>query len=186
MKAIIGTANPGKIEGAKQALEAYFDSVEIEGYKASSGVGDQPVSEETKEGARNRALNAKEYAEENGIEADLFMGIESGIIELYGTWFIANAAVVIDKDGYESTGYGPSFPVPSQYVEDIIKTDFGQVVSKIFHQQDLGKSVGGIDSITHHSISRIDITRDAFIMALTQHANDYWNDKAYQKTRKDS
>ena len=55
MKAIIGTSNPGKIQGAKEALEKYYDNVEIEGYKASSNVGDQPVSEETLEGARNTA-----------------------------------------------------------------------------------------------------------------------------------
>ena len=183
MKAMIGTMNPGKIQGAKDALEAFFQNVEVEGYKASSEVGDQPVSEETLEGARNRALNTMKYAKQNGIDADLFLGVESGIIELYGSWFIANAAVVIDKDGYESVGYGPIFPVPIQYVEEIISTDFGHVVEKIFNKSDLGKSVGGVDGLTNHSISRIDITRDAFIMALTQHANDYWNEK--QKIKKD-
>ena len=177
MKAIIGTANPGKIEGAKKALEAYFEDVEIEGYKASSDVSEQPVSEETLQGARNRVLNTMKYAEENNIDADLFMGIESGIINLYDKWFIANAAVVIDKNGYESIGYGPIFPVPDKYAEDIIKTDFGKVMTSIFNKADLGKSVGGVDSLTNHSISRIDITKEAFIMALTEHYNDYWNDK---------
>ena len=183
MKALIGTANPGKIEGAKQALEAYFDNVEISGYKASSNVGDQPVNEETLEGARNRAKNTMEYAKANNIDADLYMGVESGIINLYDTWFIANAAVVIDKDGYESIGYGPIFPVPKKYVKDIIETDFGHVVEKIFNQSDLGKSVGGINGLTNHSISRIDITRESFIMALTEHTNDYWNDKLKQKQK---
>lgn len=186
MKAMIGTANPGKIQGAKEALEAYFDHVEIEGYKASSEVGNQPVSEETLEGARNRAINTMKYAKENGIEADLFMGVESGIINLYDSWFIANAAVVIDKDGYESIGYGPIFPVPIQYVEEIIKTDFGHLIEKIYHQSDLGKSVGGIDGLTNHSISRIDITREAFVMALTEHAHEYWSEKNRQKIKKDS
>ena len=83
MKAIIGTSNPGKIEGAKKALEVYFEDVEIESYKASSDVGEQPISEETVQGARNRALNTMKYAQENNIDADLFMGIESGIINLY-------------------------------------------------------------------------------------------------------
>ena len=26
-------------------------------------------------------------------------------------------------------------------------------------------------------ISRIDITREAFVMAITQHINEFWNDK---------
>jgi len=42
-----------------------------------------------------------------------------------------------------------------------------------------------IDGLTNHSISRIDITREAFIMALTQHTNDYWNDKDKVKIKKD-
>ena len=33
MKVLIGTKNPGKIEGAKRALEKYFKNVEIEGVK---------------------------------------------------------------------------------------------------------------------------------------------------------
>ena len=44
MKILIGTKNPGKIEGAKQAFEKYFDEVEIEGISVDSNVGDQPKS----------------------------------------------------------------------------------------------------------------------------------------------
>ena len=29
MKILIGTKNPGKLEGAKQAFEKYFDNIEI-------------------------------------------------------------------------------------------------------------------------------------------------------------
>ncbi len=31
MRILIGTKNPGKIQGAKEAFEKYFDNVEIEG-----------------------------------------------------------------------------------------------------------------------------------------------------------
>ncbi len=183
MKAMIGTANPGKIEGAKLALEAFYEDVEIEGYKAESGVGDQPVSVDTVKGAFNRAKNTMNYAKENNIEADLFMGIESGIVNLFGKWFIANAAVVIDKDGYDSIGYGPIFPVPDKYVNEIIQSDFGKVMTSIFDKAEMGQSVGGVDSLTNHSISRIDITKEAFIMALTEHYNDFWNDKPKEYTK---
>lgn len=39
MKILMGTKNPGKIEGARQAFEKYFDSVEIEGISVESEVG---------------------------------------------------------------------------------------------------------------------------------------------------
>lgn len=175
MKALIGTMNPGKIEGAKLALEKYFDSVEVEGYKASSDVGEQPLNDETFEGARNRVNNSIKYAKENNLEYDFYMGIESGIMEIGNHYYIVNAAVVKDKDGYESIGIGPALPVPYKYTTEIINTDFGTVMEKIFHER-LGQSVGGVDALTNHSISRIDITKEAFIMALTEQVHDYWRD----------
>ena len=84
MKILMGTKNPGKIEGARQAFEKYFNNVEIEGIPVNSDVGDQPVNEEILKGAKNRVRNLKKYAKENNIEADLFLGIESGINDLLG------------------------------------------------------------------------------------------------------
>ena len=176
MKALIGTMNPGKIEGAKQALECFFDGVEIEGYKASSDVGDEPVNEETIEGARNRVNHSIEYAKENNLDYDYFLGIESGIMQIGSKWFIANIAVIKDKEGYESIGMGPTLPVPNKYSEEIMNTDFGTVMTKIFQEKDLGQGVGGVNSLTNNSISRIDITKEAFIMALTEQVHDYWRD----------
>ena len=70
MKILIGTKNPGKIQGAKEAFEKYFENVEIEGIDVSSDVADQPVNEEILQGARNRVKNLKKYPTENQIEAD--------------------------------------------------------------------------------------------------------------------
>ena len=67
MKILIGTKNPGKIEGAKQAFERYFNNVNIEGVPVSSNVGDQPINEEIFQGAKNRVKNLKEYAKKNNI-----------------------------------------------------------------------------------------------------------------------
>ena len=35
MKVLIGTKNPGKIQGAKEALENYFEKFDIEGISVS-------------------------------------------------------------------------------------------------------------------------------------------------------
>ena len=47
MKVLIGTKNPGKIKGAKMALENYFENVEVVGISSPSGVSEQPIGEET-------------------------------------------------------------------------------------------------------------------------------------------
>ena len=181
MKILIGTKNPGKIQGAKEAFENYFKDFEIYGIPVSSNVGDEPVNNEIYEGARNRVNNLMSYAEENNIEAEYFLGVESGITNLLGKWIIISIAVIKDKNGYESWGTSPAFPVPDKYVDEIISTDLGKVMDKIFQKNDLRSNKGGISFLTNDVIGRIDQTREAFIMALTQHINEVWNDKKILK-----
>lgn len=44
-------------------------------------------------------------------------------------------------------------------------------MDEIFGGKELNKGKGGISILTHNEISRIDLTRNAFIMALTSHIN---------------
>ena len=177
MKILIGSKNPGKIQGAKEAFENYFSDFDIDGISVPSLVSEEPVNNEIYEGARNRVNNLIKYAKENNIEVEYFLGVESGITNLLGKWVIINIAVIKDKDGYESWGTSSAFPVPNKYVEEIISTDLGKVMDNIFQQNDLRNSKGGINFLTDGKINRIDLTRESFIMALTQYINEFWNDK---------
>lgn len=177
MKVLIGTKNPGKIEGAKEAFKNYFDDFEIEGIPVSSDVSDQPVNNEIYEGARNRVNNLMNYALENGIDAEYFLGVESGITNLLGKWVNINIAVIKDKNGYESWGTSPAFPIPDKYIDEILSTELGKVMDRVFEQNDLRSGKGGINFITNEVVSRVDLTKYAFIMALSQHTNKIWNDK---------
>ncbi len=172
MNVLIATKNQGKIEGAKKALEHYFTDIEIKGIPVESNVSEQPVNDEIYNGAKNRVKNLKEYAKENNINADLYLGVESGINNSLGRWMITNIAVIEDNKGFESYGTSPSFPVPDRLVEDIIDTDLSQVMNKIFTKDDERHNKGGgIQLLTHNEISRIDLTEYAFIMALTKYIN---------------
>lgn len=177
MKILIGTQNPGKVQGAKEAFERYFENFDIEGIPVSSNVSDEPVNDEIYIGAKNRVDNLIKYSKDNNIDADYFLGIESGITNLLGKWVIINIAVIKDKNGYESWGTSPAFPVPDKYVKEIIDSDLGKVMDKIFNQTEIRKGKGGIGFLTHDKISRFDLTRGAFTMALTQFINnDIWKD----------
>ena len=177
MRVLIGTNNKGKVEGAKQAFEKFYQDVEIIGISVSSGVGDEPVNDEIYEGARNRVNNLEKYAEENNIDSDFYIGVESGITNKLGKWCIIQIAVIRDKNGYESFGTGPAFPVPDKYVDEIINTDLGIVMDKIFKGNGLKNEKGGIAHLTKDVITRYDLTREAFIMALTEFINgDIWKD----------
>lgn len=172
MKILMGTKNPGKIEGAKQAFEKYYDNIEIQGISVESEVGNQPVNDEILKGAKNRVKNVKKYAMNNNIEVDFFVASEAGITDLLGEWVDVNIVVIEDKNGFQSIGISQGFPIPERYVEDIKKTELGIVMDKIFSGKELGKGKGGISFLTRGEISRIDLTRNAFIMALTKIINE--------------
>lgn len=171
MKILIGTKNPGKIAGAEQAFLKYFKDCEIEGIPVNSDVSDEPVNDEIYKGAKNRVDNLIKFAELNKIEADYYLGIESGITNKLGKWIIINIAVIKDNNGVEAWGTSSGFPVPDKYVKEIIDTDLGKVMDKIFGENELRKGKGGISYLTHNEITRIDLTREAFIMALTMYIN---------------
>lgn len=175
MKILMGTKNPGKIEGAKQAFEKYFDNVEIQGISVPSEVSDQPFNEEIIQGARNRVKNLKKYAIENNIEADFYISSEAGITNSLGVWIDINLAVVEDYEGLQSVGVSQGFPIPEKYIDEIRETELGKVMDKVFNGKELSKGKGGISVLTKDEISRIDLTRNAFIMALITHINgDVW------------
>lgn len=171
MKILMGTKNPGKIEGARQAFATYFEDVSIEGVSVDSEVGDQPFDEEIFQGAKNRVKNLKQYAKEHQIEADYFVASEAGITNLLGEWIDINAAIIEDAKGMQSVGTSQGFQIPEKYIREIRETELGMVMDKIFAGEGLSKGKGGISILTHDEISRIDLTKNAFLMALISHIN---------------
>ena len=177
MKILMGTKNPGKIEGARQAFEKYFENVEIEGISVESEVSAQPVNEEIFQGAKNRVKNLKKYAKQNNLKPDFYIASEAGITNLLGEWIDINAVVVEDEKGFQSVGTSQGFPIPNRYIDEIKETELGKVMDKIFSGKELAKGKGGISLLTKDEVSRVDITKNAFIMALTKHINgDIWRD----------
>lgn len=123
MKILMGTKNPGKIEGAKQAFAKYFKEVEVEGIAVESEISNQPFDEDIIKGAKNRVKNLKKYAKENGMEVDYFVASEAGITSLLGDWIDFNVAVVENAEGFQSVGISQGFPVPEKYIEEIKQSE---------------------------------------------------------------
>lgn len=171
MKILMGTKNPGKIEGAKQAFEKYFQNIEIEGVDVNSEVPDQPLNKEILTGAKNRVKNLKEYANKNKIHADYYIASEAGITNTLGEWIDFNLAIIENKDGFQSIGVSQGFQVPEKYIEEIFETEFGKVMDRLFDAKELGKGKGGIHILTKEEVTRIDLTKNAFVMALISHIN---------------
>lgn len=175
MKVIIGTKNLGKIEAAKQAFEQYFENIEIQGFAVDSEIGNQPVNKEILEGAKNRVKNAKREAKKRNLEADYYIAVEGGITNSLGEWINIELAVIENAEGFQSIGASQGFPIPEKYLEEIKKTELGKVMTKIFNDSEENKGKGAVSTLTKNKTARIDLTRNAFIMALTKHINeDKW------------
>ena len=171
MKILMGTKNQGKIEGVKRAFEKYFDNVEIEGIPVDSEVGAQPINKEIVIGARNRVKNLKEYAKKNNIDADYYVASEAGITDLLDEWIDINTVVIENKDGKQSVGTSQGFPIDAKYIDEIMSTELGKVMDRIFKSHGLNTGKGGISILTHDEISRIDLTENACMMALIKFIN---------------
>lgn len=126
MKVLMGTKNPGKIEGARQAFDKYFDNFEITGVAVNSEVSDQPFNEEILIGAKNRVKNLHEYAKQKNIEADYYIASEAGITNWLGCWIDINLAVVESADGVQCIGTSQGFWIPEKYREEIKQSELRQ------------------------------------------------------------
>lgn len=171
MNILIGTKNKGKIEGAKRAFERYFNDVTIEGISVESEVADQPVNDEILQGVRNRVKNLKKYAKENNLEADFFVAMESGITDKFGTWLNLTTVYIENKDEEGAIGFGPAYPIPDRYIDEIKEKELSYVLAKLFETKELKSPQGGISQLSHGQVTRIDLAEQAFLMALTHFIN---------------
>ncbi len=80
MKILVGSKNPVKISAARETFSLYFDNVEVvEGISVPSFVPDQPINEETYQGAQNRANELHKINLDQNLNAEFSVGIEGGI-----------------------------------------------------------------------------------------------------------
>ncbi len=176
MKLLIATNNESKIQGAKEAFETFYENVEIKGVSISSNVPEQPINEEIMQGAENRIAGLVKYAEENDLEIDFYLSVESGLINLYGRWINTSIALIRDKYGFEAHGVAPGYPVPEKYVDEVIQSDLTKVYNRIFSQNELREHKGGVRLLTHGRMTRADLIMEAFLMAMTQIINgEIWH-----------
>ena len=121
------------------------------------------------------SFNKCYWKQDDKLEVDFYISSEAGITNLLGEWIDINCALIEDKNGVQSIGTSQGFPIPEKYIEEIKETELGKVMDKIFSGKDLGKGKGGISYLTKNEVSRIDLTKNVFIMALTKHINgDIW------------
>jgi inosine/xanthosine triphosphatase len=113
MKIIIGTKNAKKIETVSSIFREIMktNDVEVVAHDADSKVPEAPHDQETYDGALNRATECSQL-----MDADFYVGLESGLVERYGNMFEEAWAVVIAGDGTKYVGYSSGLMLPPAVV----------------------------------------------------------------------
>lgn len=138
MKIGVTSQNKLKVDAVTKAYSSLGVPVEVIGYTASSGVGEQPVNEQTVDGARNRISDVNRRV--GGL--DRIVSIENGIFKEGERWLDKAVVVIYDpQTDKEYVGYSDAVVFPEEYVERARQIGFdimtvGQVMAEAGYVSD--------------------------------------------------
>jgi inosine/xanthosine triphosphatase len=176
----IGSKNPAKTRGTKDAFSLFFRKVEVREVDVSGLVMSQPMSlDETLAGARKRAMTALGSG-----KVDFGVGVEAGIVDLgrgggVGVEKVAESlnlqlAAVADPMGRVHFGCSAGFPLPPQLIATMIES--GKELDAYAHELTGTKKIREEDGIIYHlsmkNLSRVQMTEQCVSMALLPWVND--------------
>jgi len=166
-KILVGSKNPVKIESVKEAFSNFFEDIEVIGIKVDSKVSDQPINEETFDGAKNRALELKKINEEQNLGAKFFVGIEGGLIKTYSKWLSCGGMCVVDAEGRMGFGTSPHFELPEKVIKKLLEgVELGLVMDEIMGEENVKQKGGAIGFFTKNVMRRKDLYVPGLIVAL--------------------
>lgn len=137
-RVVVGSDSKIKLRAVAAAFKVFGCDITPIDCKVPSFVPAQPKGKPTmKKGAVNRAKNAQKLIH----GADLYIGIESGLIRKFGRWYNpACVAVLTSKNDRPIIVFGDYFPIPKWLVARISaqKSDIGHVIREITgsHEKD--------------------------------------------------
>ena len=129
MKIGVTSKNKIKLNSVKDVYLPLANSFEIIGYEAKSGVGEQPVNEQTLLGARNRIEDVKNKA--SGL--DRIISIENGIFWEDEKWLDKAVVILYEvNQNKENVAYSDSIFFPEKYVKRAQEKGFDKItVAKV-------------------------------------------------------
>lgn len=182
LEAVVGTANPVKVQAAEAALRAARDGeARVRGVDVEATVPEQPHgARETTRGAVERAVRA--LAADG--DADWGVGVEAGLVEVpgWGDPFDVQVCAVVDRGGRVSLGQGPGFAYPRGILEDVEGgSTVGEAVSRAAGIPEVGRKEGAIGVLSEGAMDRTRLTEDGILVALVPRLHP----DAYQLPRPD-
>lgn len=169
-KVVVASMNPVKLKSTKDAFEKVFaeDIFDFISVDVPSGVSEQPLgTEETLEGARNRAHNARNQIK----DAHYWVGIEGGVRGV-GSGMEAFAWVFIFTEELIGKAQTASFELPTEVVRLISEgMELGHADDLVFRRNNSKQGNGAVGILTGDLIDRVDYYTHAVVLALVPFIN---------------
>lgn len=152
MTVAIGSTNPIKIQAVKHAMEGHFPQLKVVGVEVSSGVSEQPMSDdETQNGAENRARAALNAV----TEANLGIGLEGGVQSMKRGLMNSVWCCIVDRDGDVCFANGERFYITKSVADKILAgEEMGPSLDKLTGEKDIKKGRGFIGLVTKNYMDR--------------------------------
>lgn len=162
-----------KIAVAKRAFVSVFPSEQFEfvAVKSESGVPEQPMNDETLEGALNRLT----FIRKKHPEADFWISQEGGIFTEGNDMYTQAWIVIGNNEGHLTKSSTVGFRLPSKIVVDIKNgNELGEATDTFFVSQNSKHGLGAIGHITDGVITREDLYVQPAIIALSELKHNEW------------
>lgn len=158
---VAGTINPAKIKAISQAFNDIFGegTCHIEGVAVDSGVALQPMTDaETKTGARQRVMNARQLRP----HADFWVAVEAGIED-----DCAFAWMVVENNRLRGESRSASFILPAAVMQGIhAGRELGEEMARLTGITNIKQQGGAIGAFTAGKLTRTSVYHQALILAL--------------------
>lgn len=180
MRVVVGSKNPVKVGAVQEAFQKYWSECEVIGVEVSSGVGEQPMSEqETMSGVRQRAEAALRQAQG---KADYGVGIEGGVCEIESKMFECAWACVVKRPadakamaGEEGVAGGLYFELPEKIVKRIRGGgELGPIMDELTGEDNVKQKGGAIGMFSKGKLNRKQAYVQIVVSALIKHVSPEW------------
>ncbi|MGG2143352.1 inosine/xanthosine triphosphatase [Symbiopectobacterium sp. RP] len=167
---VAATNNPAKIKAITLAFTDVFgeENCRIEGVDVDSGVSHQPLgSTETRTGARNRVMRARQVRP----EANFWVGVEAGIEES-----MTLAWMVIENPHLRGESRSASLVLPESILQGIKEgRGLGDEMARLTGIQDIKHQGGAIGVFTDGKLTRTSVYYQALLLALVPFHNPIYS-----------
>jgi len=169
----VGSLSRVKFNATLAAVRRLGMKHRVKAVKVSSGVGDQPVGMQSLMGARNRARRAMEIA-----NADLGVGMEGGLLNLLGSYYIGAVCCATNQEGIEGLATTCLFLAPKG-LERRMRSgrELGDIMDEVTQTRGVKHSIGAIGILTGGVVTRTRAYQDAAVLALSRFAKPRFYEK---------